>query len=156
MCSRYLLPENGSGFSLISKDGSVTIMVSAHWVANRFEEANNDARKSISQLFDDAVAETLQQSGTITYSIKKDEFYVISGNFGDNGYYERMTISSTCPAIYNSVRVFYPNRLDLLLNTLVTRLSKSLSATCKGEEGQLESIYCTPSDLNRAMTASLE
>lgn len=91
--------------------------------------------KSISQLFDNEVAQTIQKNGTVTYSVKKDEFYVISGNFGDNTYYERMTISSRCPAIYNGLRIFHPKVFERALDGLVTRMSNSLRATCQGAEG---------------------
>jgi hypothetical protein len=132
---RYELPANGSGLTLTSNDESVVITVSAHWVVNMFDGANNDVRKSISHLFDDAVADTIQKNGTVTYSVKKDEFYVISGNFGDNTYYERMTISPSCPAIFNGFRIFHPKALERSLDRVVTRMSNSLRATCQGEEG---------------------
>jgi hypothetical protein len=79
--------------------------VFAHWVVNILDGADNNVRKSISQIFDNAVAETIQKGGTVTYSVKKDDFYVISGNFADNTYYERMTISPRCSAIYNNFRI---------------------------------------------------
>lgn len=132
---RYELPVNGSGLTLTSNNGAVVITVSAHWVVNIFEGANNDVRRSISHLFDDAVAGTIKKKGTVTYSVKKDEFYVISGNFGDNTYYERVTISPRCPAIFNGFRIFHPKTLERSLDTVVTRMSNSLRATCQSEEG---------------------
>lgn len=132
---RYELPVNGSGLTLTSNNGAIVITVSAHWVANMFDGANNDVRNSISHLFDDAVADTIKKEGTVTYSVKKDEFFVISGNFGDNTYYERMTISPRCPAIFNGFRIFHPRALERSLDRVVTRMSNSLRATCQGEEG---------------------
>ena len=132
---RYEVPENGSGLTLTSNNGAVVITVFAHWVVNILDGADNNVRKSISQIFDNAVAETIQKGGTVTYSVKKDDFYVISGNFGDNTYYERMTISPRCSAIYNNFRIFHPKMIERSLDGLVTRMSKSLHATCQGEEG---------------------
>jgi len=132
---RYEVPENGSGLTLKSTNGAVVITVYAHWLVNILDGADNDVPKSISQLFDSAVADTIQKNGTISYSVKKGEFYVISGNFDDNIYYERMTISAQCPAIFNSFRIFYPRALERKLDDLVTRMSISLRATCHGEEG---------------------
>jgi len=79
--------------------------------------------------------DTLKKNGTVEYSVRRDSFYVISGNLGKNSFYERLTISDKCPAIFNSVRIFHPKRLEGRLHQLTTRLSKSLKATCTGEEG---------------------
>jgi len=132
---RYEVPENGSGLTLTSNNGAVLITVFAHWVVNILDGADNNVRKSISQIFDNAVAETIQKGGTVTYSVKKDDFYVISGNFGDNSYYERMTISPRCSAIYNNFRILHPKTIEQSLDGLVTRMFQSLRATCQGEEG---------------------
>ena len=99
---RYEVPVNGSGLTLTSDNGAVVITVYAHFVAGIFERADDDVQKSISQIFDDKVAQSIQENGTVTYSVKKDDFYVISGNFGNNTYYERLTISSKCPDIFNA------------------------------------------------------
>ena len=131
----YAVPENGSGLTLTSNNGAVVITVGAHWVVSVLDGADNDVPKSISQIFDNAVAETIQKGGTVAYSVKKDEFYVISGYFRDNTYYERMIISPRCSAIYNKFRIFHPKAIERSLDGLVTRISKSLRATCQGEEG---------------------
>ena len=132
---RYEVPVNGSGLALKSYSGGVNITIYAHFLVNILDDADNDVRRSISQLFDKAVSETIQKGGTVTYSVKKDEFYVISGNFGDDTYYERTTISPRCPGIFSSFRIFHPQTLERSLDELVTRMSKSLRATCQGAEG---------------------
>jgi hypothetical protein len=132
---RYAIPVNGSGLGLTSLDGEVDISISAHFVVNLLETANNDVRTSISELFDKSVRDTLKKKGTVEYSVRRDSFYVISGKLGNGTYYERLTISDKCPAIFNSVRIFHPSRLEGRLHQLTTRLSNSLTATCMGEEG---------------------
>ncbi len=132
---KYEVPENGAGLALSSLSRSVVITLDAHWVINHFDAANNDVQRTISHLFDNAVAETLQKNGTVEYSVKKGDFYVISGQFGNNTYYERLTVSSDCTAIYNALRIFYPRNIEKDLDYLITRMSKTLTATCKGEEG---------------------
>jgi len=132
---RYTVPVNGSGLTLTSLDGEVVITIYAHWVEFPLETANNDVRTSISKLFDMAVKDTLKDNGTVEYSVRRDNFYVISGKFGNNTYYERLTISDKCPAIFSSVRIFHPTRLEGRLHQLTTRLSKSLKSTCTGAEG---------------------
>jgi hypothetical protein len=59
----------------------------------------------------------------------------MSGHFGNNIYYERLTVSSRCPAIFNSLRIFYPRNIQKDFDLVVTRISNTLTATCKGEEG---------------------
>ena len=134
---KYEVPENGSGLTLSSLSKPVVITLSTHWVINRFDAANNDVQRTISHLFDNAVVETLQKDGTVEYSVKKGDFYVIFGQFGNNTYYERLTVSSECPAIFNALKIFYPRNIekDKDIDYLVTRMSKTLTATCKGEEG---------------------
>jgi hypothetical protein len=130
---RYDVPDNGSGLTLQSK--LVTITLYAHFVSNLVPDATNNVQSSISQLFDDAIAQTLQRDGTVDYSVRKDDFYVISGMFDKNVYYERLTISAKCPTIFSSIRIFHPNSLERRLDGLVTRMSQSLRSTCQGEEG---------------------
>lgn len=77
-------------------------------------------------------AETLQKGGSVDCSVRKDDFYVISGVFDKNVYYERLTISAKCPPIFNSLRIFYPSSMERRLDGLVTRMSRSLRATCQG------------------------
>jgi hypothetical protein len=127
---RYVVPVNGSGLTLQSK--LVTITLYAHFVSNVVPDATNNVQSSISQLFDDAIAQTLQKDGTVDYSVRKDDFYVISGMFDKNVYYERLIISAKCPAIFNSLRIFYPSSMERRLDGLVTRMSRSLRATCQG------------------------
>jgi hypothetical protein len=117
-------------------DDEVVITIYTHFVVpNLLETANNDVRASISKLFDRSVKDTLKENGTVEYSVRRDNFYVISGNFGNNTYYERLTISDKCPAIFASVRIFHPTRLEGKLHQLTTRLSKSLKSTCTGAHG---------------------
>ena len=132
---RYEVPINGSGLTLTSRDKATTITIYAHWVINVVDNADNVVSRSVSQLFDKAVNETLEKRGTVEYSVKKDEFYVISGRFGNDMYYERLTVSPNCPAIFNTFRIFHPLYQEKTLDALVTRMSKSLTATCRGEEG---------------------
>jgi len=132
---KYEVPQNGSGLTLASLSKPVVITLYAHWVINLFDAANNDVQRTISHLFDNTVAETRQKNGTVEYSVKEGNFYVISGQFGNNTYYERLTVSSECPAIFNALRIFYPRNIEKDLDYLVTRMSKTLTATCKGEEG---------------------
>jgi hypothetical protein len=133
---RYVLPVNGSGMAVICGDEKeedrVTITIYTHWVVNLFDDANNNVDASIKYLFDKAVDETKAANGLMTYSMRKKQFYVISGHFGDNTFYERMIISPKCPAIFNSVRVFSPKAREREIDKLVTRLSLSLRATCQG------------------------
>jgi hypothetical protein len=79
---RYDVPDNGSGLTLQSK--LVTITLYAHWVSNLVTDASNNVQNSISKLFDDTIADTLQKGGTVDYSVRKDDFYVISGMFDKN------------------------------------------------------------------------
>jgi hypothetical protein len=133
---RYYVPDNGSGLTLQSE--LVTITLYAHFVSNLVTDANNNVQNSVSKLFDDAISQTLQKDGTVDYSVRKDDFYVISGAFGKNVYYERLTISAKCAAIFNSLRIFYPKSLERSLDGLVTKMSRSLRATCQG--GDVEPI----------------
>ena len=129
---RYDVPENGSGLTLTSTNGLVTITAHAHWVDSSNIDKPKDVRRPIEKMFDDAVAETLQKEGTVDCGLRKEDFYVISGVFGSNTYYERLTISAECPAVFNSVRIFYPTALQKRLDGLVMRISRSLRATCRG------------------------
>jgi hypothetical protein len=136
---RYHIPVNGSGLALISEDENeddrVTITIHTHWVAmNGFPDANNHVEPSIKHLFDEEVADTKANGGTITYSVRKKQFYVVSGTFGDNTFYERLTISPRCPAIFNAMRAFSPTAREREIDKLVTRLSRSLRATCQGDD----------------------
>jgi hypothetical protein len=132
---KYEIPVNGSGLTLTPPDRTTVITIYAHWVVNVVDSANNDVRRSVARLFDNAISETLQKGGAVEYSTKKDDFYVVSGRFGKNMFYERLVISATCPAIFNSFRIFHPAFLERTLDPLVTRMSNSLAATCKGEDG---------------------
>ena len=49
------------GLTLSSLSKPVLITLDAHWVINHFDAANNDVQRTISHLFDNAVAETLQK-----------------------------------------------------------------------------------------------
>jgi hypothetical protein len=132
---KYEVPVNSSGLTLSSPREEIVITLYAHWVVNVFEAANNDVQRTIAHLFDNAIAETLHKNGTVDYSARKEEFYVMSGHFGNSIYYERLIVSSRWPAIFNSLRIFYLKNMQKDLDLVVTRMSNTLTATCKGEEG---------------------
>ncbi len=131
---RYDVPAGGSDLTLTSNDGAITITVSAHGVRKVLGTAPNDARQSIARLFDTAVDNAHRKNGAITYKVKKDNFFVLSGVVDDNTYYERLNISPSCPAGFSALRVFHRKSLTSRLNRLVTRMSLSLRATCQAEE----------------------
>jgi len=132
---RYDVPAGGSDLTLTSLDGAVTITVSAHGVRKVLGTAPNDARQSIARLFDTAVDNAIRKNGAITYKVKKDNFFVLSGVVDNNTYYERLNISPSCPSGFSALRVFHRKSLTSRLNRLVTRMSLSLRATCQAEEG---------------------
>ena len=59
---------------------------------------------------------------------------MLSGQFKDTTYYERMAISPRCPHVFNRFRITYPKSKERELSKFVTRLSLSLRATCQGED----------------------
>ena len=132
---RYDVPAGGSDLTLTSNDGAITITVSAHGVRKVLGRAPDDARQSIARLFDTAVDNAHRKNGAITYKVKKDNFFVLSGVVDNNTYYERLNISPSCPAGFSALRVFHRQSLTSRLNRLVTRMSLSLRATCQAEEG---------------------
>jgi len=132
---RFDVPAGGSDLTLTSNDGAITITVSAHGVRKVLGTAPNDARQSIARLFDTAVDNAHRKNGAITYKVKKDNFFVLSGVVDDNTYYERLNISPSCPAGFSALRVFHRKSLTSRLNRLVTRMSLSLRATCQAEAG---------------------
>jgi hypothetical protein len=132
---RYDAPAGGADLTLTSDDGAVTITVSAHGVRNVLGTATNDARDSVARLFDTAVDNAIRKNGAITYKVKKDNFFVLSGVVDDNTYYERLNVSPSCPDGFAALRVFHRKSLTSRLNKLVTRMSLSLRATCQSQEG---------------------
>ena len=100
---RYDVPAGGSDLTLTSNDGAITITVSAHGVRKVLGTAPNDARQSIARLFDTAVDNAHRKNGAITYKVKKDNFFVLSGVVDDNTYYERLNISPSCPADFSAL-----------------------------------------------------
>jgi hypothetical protein len=132
---RYDVPAEGADLTLTSNDGAITITVSAHGVRNVLGTATNDARHSVARLFDTAVDNARRKNGAITYKVKKDNFFVLSGVVDDNTYYERLNVSPSCPDGFASLRVFHRKLLTSRLNNLVTRMSLSLRATCQSQEG---------------------
>jgi len=132
---RYEVPADGGDVTLRSNDGGVTITVSAHGVQKVLGTAPPDARRSIARLYDTAVDNAVRKNGAITYKIKKDNFFVLSGVVANNTYYERLNISPSCPSSFSALRVFHRKSLTSRLNRLVTRMSLSLRATCHAEEG---------------------
>jgi hypothetical protein len=81
------------------------------------------------------VDNAVRKNGAITYKVKKDNFFVLSGVVANNTYYERLNISPSCPTGFSALRVFHRKSLTSRLNRLVTRMSLSLRATCQAEEG---------------------
>jgi hypothetical protein len=131
----YDAPAGGADLTLTSNDGAVTITVSAHGVSNVLGTATNDARHSVARLFDTAVDNARRKNGAITYKVKKDNFFVLSGVVDDNTYYERLNVSPSCPDGFAALRVFHRKSLTSRLDKLVTRMSLSLRATCQSQEG---------------------
>ena len=83
---RYVLPANGSGMAVTSGDEKIWITIYAHFVANHpvfiadpDDPDLRDAAAAISRIYDHEVAETLATGSTITYSVKKKDFYVLAG-----------------------------------------------------------------------------
>lgn len=136
---RYVLPANGSGMAVISGDENIWITIHAHFVVNHLvfiadpdDPAAGNAAAALRRIYDHEAREELAAGNTITYRVRKKDFYVLSGHSADNTYYERMTISPRCPHVFNSVRIFYPKSKGRELSQFVTRLSRSLRATCEG------------------------
>ena len=132
---RYDVPAGGADLTLTSNDGAVTITVSAHGVSNVLGTATNDARHSVARLFDTAVDNAIRKNGAISYKVKKDNFFVLSGVVDNNTYYERLNVSPSCPDGFAALRVFHRKSLTSRLNNLVTRMSLSLRDTCQSQEG---------------------
>jgi hypothetical protein len=144
---RYVLPANGSGMAVISGDESIWITIYTHFVVNHpifFLNADDpdilNAAAAISRIYDYDTAETVASGSTITYSVKKKHFYVLSGHFQGKidqdttfTYYDRYLISPRCPHVFNSLRITYPKSKERELDKFVTRLSRSLRATCQGD-----------------------
>jgi hypothetical protein len=124
------LSPNGSGITLTSSGRGITINVHANWLGSILPDATDSTVRSIASLHQQAVAETRQKGGNVTYSIRHNEFYVISGNLGTMVYYERVAISPACPDVFNAIRVKYPQAIERELDPLVTRVSSSLRAVC--------------------------
>jgi hypothetical protein len=144
---RYVLPANGSGMAVISGDEKIWITIYAHFVVNHLvfiadpdDPDLRNAAAAIRRIYDHEVAETLATGSTITYSVKKKNFYVLAGHFADTTYYERMTISPRCPHVFNSLRITYRKSKERELSKFVTRLSRSLRATCQGEDSFPDNI----------------
>jgi hypothetical protein len=122
-----LLPD-GHGVRLTSRDRAITIDVHANWLASILPAFAAD--RSIAALHEQAVAETRERGGNVTYSMRRGDFYVISGTLGASVYYERVAISPACPDVFSAIRVEYPQGIERELDRLVTRVSLSLRAMC--------------------------
>jgi hypothetical protein len=79
---RYRQTDNGAGVWITSANESIVISVLGHHTSTISEDATEDVKKSISRQFDAAVSYQQKNGGTITYSVKRDDFYVISGTVG--------------------------------------------------------------------------
>lgn len=141
---RYVIPANGSGVAVISADATIHITIYAHFTVNNLsfieDSDDRDIKKTaavINRIYDREVAETLAAESTITYRVKKKDFYVLAGDFKDKAgedmiYYERFTISPRCPLVSSTFRLTYPKAKERELSKFVTRLSHSLRSTCQG------------------------
>jgi hypothetical protein len=127
---RQTLSPDGHGVTLTSRDRAITIEVHANWLGSILPDATESAGKSIATLHGHAMAQTRQKGGSVTYSLRRDDFYVISGTLGATVYYERVAISPVCPDVFNAIRVKYPQAIEQELDRLVTRVSLSLRAAC--------------------------
>ena len=127
---RQTLSPDGHGVTLTSSDRSITIAVHANWLDSILPVRTGSADTSIAALHDQAVAETRQKGGSVAYSIRRNDFYVISGTIGPAVYYERVAISPACPDVFNAIRLIYPQAIEHALDGLVTRVSLSLRALC--------------------------
>jgi hypothetical protein len=98
-----------------------------------------NAAASLTRIYDQQAAAAAADGSTVTYRVKKKYFYVLSGNFKnkadqDTTYYERVAISPRCPHIFNRFQITYPKSKEDELSKFVTRLSRSLRATCQGDD----------------------
>ena len=127
---RQTLSSDGHGVTLTSLDRAVTIDVHANWLDSILPGATGGAGKTIAALHDQAMEETRRKGGSVTYAVRRNDFYVISGTLGSTVYYERVAISPACPDVFNAIRVRYPQAIEQQLDRLVTRVSLSLRAVC--------------------------
>jgi hypothetical protein len=127
---RQALAPDGHGITLVSPDRAVIIAVHANWLDRILAAPSRSAGRSIAALHEQAIAETRQKGGSVTYSVRHDDFYVISGALGPAVYYERVAISPACPDVLNAIRVTYPQGVEQELDAIVRRISLSLRAMC--------------------------
>ena len=127
---RQTLSPDGDGVTLTSSDRAITIAVHATWLDRILPGERGSADLSIAALHDQAMAETRQKGGRVTYSVRRSDFYVISGTLGPTVYYERVAISPACPGVFNAIRVTYPEAIEQELDAIVSRVSLSLRAMC--------------------------
>lgn len=86
---RYVLPVNGSGVSVISDDEKIHISIYAHFTMNNMvfiadpDDPDLKNAAAIGRIYDHDVTETLAAGSTITYRVKKKDFYVLAGHFKD-------------------------------------------------------------------------
>jgi len=129
------LSPGGSGITLTSPDRAITIAVHANWTQSILPDATASAAQSVAQLLEQAIAKTRQHGGSVTYTVRHDDFYVVSGYLGGNVYYERLAISPACPHVFDAVRLTYPQAIEHTLEPVVTRVSLSLRAVCPTPAG---------------------
>jgi hypothetical protein len=127
---RQELSPTGSGITLTSPDRAITINVHANWLGSILPNATDSAGRNIASLHEQAMAETRQKGGNVTYSVRHDDFYIISGTLGAMVYYERVAISPVCPDVFSAIRVQYPPAIEREFDPLVRRVSLSLRAVC--------------------------
>lgn len=126
------IPVNGDGVVLSSTRGA-TITINGQSVRNIVDNADADIPRTISKIFDATIA---RQGRVVTYSVKRPNFYVVSGTAQGDVFYERVTISPDCPAVYSTLSINYPAALQRMMDPIVSRVSKTLASTCRGTDVQ--------------------
>ncbi len=108
-------PDNGSGFTFVSDDGTVVLTVyGSHYPI---------------VMYTNPTIETLYQEGqanadyTITYKAQKNNWYVLSGSKGSDVVYEKYFLKSD--GSENVFVITYPQYREKEFDPIVTHISKS-------------------------------
>ena len=75
--------DNGDGQKFLGADGAELLV----W------GENNALENTLTQAMEDAQASMAQDKGTVIYKASKDNWFVISGEIGDNIYYQKTIFS---------------------------------------------------------------
>jgi len=103
--------ENGDGQTFLSNDG-LKVSIWASWNIN-----NYDAKETLKAFGD--------QEGTVTYQIVKNNWYVQSGIYGDEIFYEKHIVNKN---VVSGLRVEYPSIKKSEYDAIVTRIARSFAA----------------------------